>query len=265
MAHTSDRTLLASLGFADPDKKDRRHTLACQYLCQPEVALRLIARVRPEMMNPLPEREVIYSRSLEVHVGDQSPKYPTFGGAEVEVPILKDRGYLIGFWDVVVRVNTQTPAYERSGEYTTESWDYHNGRLWVSRVGPRDNDFAESTWACRAMRSFTVPGIDKRPEPVRRDKPAGYVHKPTFYPSSCMIRIEVKAQPVDPADIARQLALYMQYSGGSTHVVATCYKMAPADRATLAAKGVQHIWLGDGFQAYCRERENEKADDEGGL
>lgn len=36
--HSSDRTLLAKLGFADPDKKDARHDAACQYLAQPEVA-----------------------------------------------------------------------------------------------------------------------------------------------------------------------------------------------------------------------------------
>jgi hypothetical protein len=34
---SSDRTLLAALGFADKDKKDRRHDLACQYVCQPHV------------------------------------------------------------------------------------------------------------------------------------------------------------------------------------------------------------------------------------
>ena len=35
MTHAHDRTLLASLGFADPDKKDQMHDLACEYLSQP--------------------------------------------------------------------------------------------------------------------------------------------------------------------------------------------------------------------------------------
>jgi hypothetical protein len=32
MAHSFDTTLLARLGFADPDRKKPEHDLACQYL-----------------------------------------------------------------------------------------------------------------------------------------------------------------------------------------------------------------------------------------
>jgi hypothetical protein len=45
MAHSHDRTLIASLGFADPDKQDPMHDLACEYLSQPmqaEALVRLI-------------------------------------------------------------------------------------------------------------------------------------------------------------------------------------------------------------------------------
>lgn len=35
--HSHDRTLLAKLGFSDPDKKNPDHDLACLYLSQPEV------------------------------------------------------------------------------------------------------------------------------------------------------------------------------------------------------------------------------------
>jgi len=36
--HSHKRTLLASLGFNDPDKKDSRHNLGCQYLAQTRAA-----------------------------------------------------------------------------------------------------------------------------------------------------------------------------------------------------------------------------------
>jgi hypothetical protein len=39
----TDRTLLAILGFQDPDRKDPMHDWACQYLAQPEVLGRLVA------------------------------------------------------------------------------------------------------------------------------------------------------------------------------------------------------------------------------
>lgn len=45
MAHAYKRTLLASLGFADTDKQDPLHDLACEYLCQPEVVKRIVETI----------------------------------------------------------------------------------------------------------------------------------------------------------------------------------------------------------------------------
>ena len=39
--HSHNQTLLSKLGFADPDKNDPRHDLACQYLGQTKQILRL--------------------------------------------------------------------------------------------------------------------------------------------------------------------------------------------------------------------------------
>lgn len=41
MAHSHDRTLLASLGFLDPDKREPLHDLACEYLSEPAQATRM--------------------------------------------------------------------------------------------------------------------------------------------------------------------------------------------------------------------------------
>lgn len=105
MAHTSDRTLLASLGFADPDKGDRRHTLACQYLCQPATAARLWARVRPSVLPP-------------PAAADLRPA--------MEIAISKDRGFLIGFWDVTI------VAMEPGKEYR----ECYTGWPPVARITP---------------------------------------------------------------------------------------------------------------------------------
>jgi hypothetical protein len=45
MAHSYDRTLLARLGFADPDKTDPKHDLACQYLANDEQSRKLAEQV----------------------------------------------------------------------------------------------------------------------------------------------------------------------------------------------------------------------------
>lgn len=57
--HSHDRTLLSSLGFSDPDKKDRTHDLACQYLAQPGVAcgmLRSLFELEGTLKRSEPER-----------------------------------------------------------------------------------------------------------------------------------------------------------------------------------------------------------------
>lgn len=45
MAHSHDSTLLARFGFADPDRREPWHDVACQYLTQPDV-LRQLALYR---------------------------------------------------------------------------------------------------------------------------------------------------------------------------------------------------------------------------
>lgn len=48
---SSDRSLLASLGFADPDKGDSRHSLASQFLASEPVRRELFERLhRPTWM-----------------------------------------------------------------------------------------------------------------------------------------------------------------------------------------------------------------------
>lgn len=42
MAHSHDRTLLASLGFSDPDKREPLHDLACEYLSEEPQRTRLV-------------------------------------------------------------------------------------------------------------------------------------------------------------------------------------------------------------------------------
>jgi hypothetical protein len=79
MTHTKDKTLLASLSFGDKDKKDNRHDLACQYLLQPEVAMKI--------------GKIIFGEEV------------TFGGGLLEIPLTKGHNQyktFIGFLDGVL-------------------------------------------------------------------------------------------------------------------------------------------------------------------
>lgn len=52
--HSHDRTLLARLGFQDPDKRNPLHDRACAYLGEPEQAARL-TRLVADLALPPPE------------------------------------------------------------------------------------------------------------------------------------------------------------------------------------------------------------------
>lgn len=273
MAHSSDRTLLASLGFADADKKDRRHTLACQYLCQPEVAMRLLGRIVPSALEPVPPQEPIITKSNAYprHL-DRFSWEAEFAAATIEEPIFKDRGYLVGFWDVSMSFRAKSLGWTQGKEVMEESWKYydHDRYAWVRHDGPFDQAFDDAM--PQQKRPLHIPAGDPwvpvRQRAHRSDIVSGYTFLPSVYKESLGLHIEVKARPVDPGDIARQVALYMSYSGsGETRaaVVATCYPMPAADKATLKDKRIHHVYLGDGFNEYCRQREADTAETDAGL
>jgi hypothetical protein len=79
-------------------------------------------------------------------------------------------------------------------------------------------------------------------------------------PINVALKIEVKAGRVDVATIARQIATYDHRGRAEPpeyFVVATCWPMPAADRATLAAKDVSHVWLASSFDEYVKSRESE--------
>lgn len=248
MAHTSDRTLLAALGFQDPDKRDKRHTLACQYLCEPETAVRMWERLFPGCAEPRPSIESITlrmdddadaARSYDIFV----KKHPFPNGhfelkhmaAKTEVGIYRARGHVVGFWDVVLGATT---VYgEWSGPHLVFPTREFTGRDGTRLIENTGSTPIAATYDPKWFRAWRHP-----------------------------IYIEVKASPVDVSGIARQLDLYREFTPGvSAVVVATCYPMTAADKATLSDKSIRHVYLGDGFKAYCALREAEVAEEEPGL
>jgi len=61
MTHSHDRTLLASLGFSDPDKREQLHDLACEYLTETERAIRLVRIANPPETGPISVRTILES------------------------------------------------------------------------------------------------------------------------------------------------------------------------------------------------------------
>lgn len=249
MAHSSDRTLLASLGFQDPDRKSSTHTLACQYLCEPEVTAKLAKMLWPSVMISAPEPR---STTRPVKPDDEGrvihPRAPddTWGilapVALTEVAVRRDRRFLIGFWDVGIR-------FEGSGL----GWVHTGHEFGLPKPG-RDSGYMATKEERAEWDAFTASRVDLFQTTPRR--------------WASDVLIEVKAGVVDVADIARQIETYAtgcpdlpscslpRRSGHA--VVATCWPMSSGDRATLAAKNIRHIHLADAFKAYCKRREQDE-------
>ena len=101
--HSHDRTLLARLGFADPDKHDPTHDLASQYLAQQENATALILNILPII-----KHNDHYNRiSCSWEPREFLPKLVV---PEQERPISKGEAQYkttLGFIDLVLRITCQ--------------------------------------------------------------------------------------------------------------------------------------------------------------
>jgi hypothetical protein len=106
-----DYTLLAKLGFADPDKQDPTHDAACRYLAQPEVAQKLWA-LSSEILN---SPGMYADASQHLVRFSNSASTTELAAATVEAPISKGSGQYkttIGFMDVVLYGKQQSADVE---------------------------------------------------------------------------------------------------------------------------------------------------------
>jgi hypothetical protein len=85
--HSHDRTLISRLGFDDPDKRNPRHDLACQYLTECDVIGKLIKKILGDSFN------IDTLDFNNVFINNEEPL--TKGSGQYEV--------VIGFLDVLYR------------------------------------------------------------------------------------------------------------------------------------------------------------------
>ena len=88
--HSHERTMLAKLGFADPDRREQRHDVACQYLATPDAIRRLIPYLKIEC-GPEPHAENSGSEEdspLNAATIPLRHPRPRVGRAEDQLPVL---------------------------------------------------------------------------------------------------------------------------------------------------------------------------------
>lgn len=123
-----DRTLLASLGFADGDKRDGRHELACQYMARPEIAQAVILTT---VGSYLPEGWRFLAKN--------------YGGSQFERPLNKGEGKYrttVGFIDLIYKYGLT--ATDSTEFYFEEAYvEVKAGRVEVSAAIRQINLYRE--------------------------------------------------------------------------------------------------------------------------
>jgi len=241
--HSYDRTLLSRLGFADPDRKNPEHTMACLYLADPVGAERLIDSLfRGRLLLALVEARQqsedwgeIYddylpapiSKQCEIQTQSQLLDAPEHYWqrltTRIEVPINKGHAQYqttIGFVDV--QIEAGAGVHRRNRRKIRPS-----PRLWAD-AGKREQaklaDFVVGDWT----------------EP---------------YASALLnehVCVEVKTQVHDAAEVIRQITLYREYMGwgGITWGVVSCTPIAPRMVEALQAADLFVRVLGDDYAAW---------------
>lgn len=277
MTRTADRTLLQTLGFDDPDRKNEEHDLACRFMVQPETMAKLaqVLNVHPSDAYFRPPYSDVVATSE--HLG------------HVEVPIMRGQGYHIGFLDAAVtlcwhmagmhdagraktheelirEVGTVPPMDDRRAlptpPWLSAGFGAGESHRWVQEArGLRGAD-VESTRRSEAVRKFNLLHAEiskERHAPIEayreRIRIAGHERLPDPRPheswtSPDRVGIEVKIGPTPIGSAIKQIKLYQQYWHARSWVLATRLAITAADREALRSEGIVHIRLAAGFDAY---------------
>lgn len=291
MAHSHQQTLLAKLGFSDPDHKDPRHTLACEYLCKPEV-LQKMGQVLFEVAPTPVERpdKIVLAPGANLPTGTlkATDSWIESRSAKTEVPVMNhtyNSKYYVGFVDVSVSFSIRkwclqggVPVKKEVHQYITCTNECPWCQIGTSSpsehlIGGQYIDCENECDGCdRCTHEWSKYFPNEHgPNHMLQHKVresdivvVGTSYEYLYQQDKVEAIVEVKVTKCDPADIVKQLKLYQQYMPYRM-VVATCYPVSQSTKDMFAREGIKHIFLGAGFEAYCAARRAEKPVTEEGL
>jgi hypothetical protein len=218
VAHTHDQTLLAKMGFGDPDKKLPLHDAACQYLCEPSTQEGLKRR---------------FTRWLDFKVER----------ARLELPIIKGQGqYMqyVGFVDACLECRYLSEETWPLREH--ERVVLLNGKNWLVRSA--QEWFPEE--AVRAEVRYVGPGTQVTSKDWTTLSLMFEV-KINPVPLGDVVR-QIK--------LYKAYSEHIQGHTGSqaVWVLLTHYDLDETDVITLRNEGILHMKLGEGFDRFVEAR-----------
>jgi hypothetical protein len=230
-----DRTLLANLAFADPDKKDPLHDLACQYVAQPSVVEAMGLKVRDCPVVAL-------------------------GGGILECPISKGEGKYkttIGFLDARIPVGFRYQAFDSKcvrkevfsdQEEAKKIWQ-SNDSISNGKMGLLDKDkYLRGPYDCGPKTIGDYPNYTWE-VPIFEKFPTGIAVASLDW----TLCVEVKIKPIGLGEVLRQINLYREYVGG-VWILVTHFDMPSAMEEGLRAATIIPFRLGDGFTKFVEEQ-----------
>jgi hypothetical protein len=248
--HTHDRTFISSLGFADPDKHEPLHDLACAYISLPDIAKKIMGKEPTS-------GEAKFQNTTVVGNGGTSDEYRCIWTGtlrrgvtyahSLEVPIVKGEGKFqttIGFVDAVLQRNAESRFYGTC-QPLERDWDVDGERAWKSKEPYSvDGDGGDELWGA-------VPA---------KLRPKSYSDE------QLIVGVEVKIRSVPVGDLLRQLKLYMGHVGRGFSiervdrwVAVLRYNIDDDYYRTLESEGVHVVRLGEAFGAWLAARKKTPA------
>jgi hypothetical protein len=217
--HAHERTLIAQLGFADLDRQQTLHDLACQYLSTPETVQRLVDYLEiAQAPKPQEEAWIIDGYDAEERFlwSQQVTNIKTILEYEISKGQERYRS-TIGFADLVLVIKVQekqTNVMERR----LVSQKFNEPKAWTDWQAKSDH--------------------------IRRKE--------------LLYGIEVKVTPVSVHEIIRQVKLYRSYSPITAWIVATTYDLSEPEARCLTNENIRHLRLGGKFNEYVVGRQAEQ-------
>lgn len=276
--HSHDRTLLSKLGFADPDKKDHRHDLACQYLAQGEIAMRLVdIATRKEEGR---QQWAVLKTLPEYHIAKGDGQYKTtIGFADLCIvftslastpdrPLEDLRGRAVAESLKLWAEYQKRPVYMRQSNESNTLW---RDRLKEDGLQGYDQAYKEmqerhrkecdqidkdvsASVAAQAHRQIAIPA---QWQPLSNGDWKDAVTGAGYHTRGGSLLVEVKVNPIPTCDALRQLGLYRTYLQISAVMLVTAFDLSVEDVEMLKGEKVHHIRLGAAFDAYCQRRKEQ--------
>lgn len=264
--HSHDRTMLAKLGFADPDKRNPRHDMAIQYLSQPAMLSKL-TKASPKASPKA------FETCLEFHITKGYGQYMTTVGFADIVSRFRFSGCNTGLRALSPEIEADLHKRHKQLRDGLSLLIEKRHRLKEGKI-----DLVKHPDAERLLNDY-AKCLGSRKRAIAHQK---YVFMRQL---DGVLLIEVKITPVSAGDVLRQMRLYLEYLNCSHHgsiydlpekdrrmfyhetvyrtdilkihpVVVTDYEISEGDARVFADEQIAHYRLGSGFESFVAARKN---------